>query len=185
MHIEETKPVRLKIETIQLLKTIKVTHRYKTYDDLIISAAKILSNSEITGEKSKADILLKNDYDLLKRQEQFFKRLGALENLYFKNILNFSDLLIDSENRISKKINDLEIPKKNTNNDHVLKNDNEDKKLKIELEFLKNHSKELEILLKKKNEKIKILESKFVKKNSMFSSNYEASISDEEYKNLF
>jgi hypothetical protein len=99
--------------------------------------------------------------------------------------LNFSDLLIDSENRISKKINDLEIPKKNTNNDHVLKNDNEDKKLKIELEFLKNHSKELEILLKKKNEKIKILESKFVKKNSMFSSNYEASISDDEYKNLF
>ena len=77
----------LKIETIQLLKTIKVTHRYKTYDDLIISAAKILSNSEITGEKSKADILLKNDYDLLKRQEQFFKRLGALENLYFKILI--------------------------------------------------------------------------------------------------
>ena len=177
--------ITLNKETIQLMKTIKLTYGYKTYDNLIVSSVKILSNSEITGEKSKADILLKNDYDLLKRQEQFFKRLGALENLYFKNILNFSDLLIESENRISKKINDLEIPKKNTNNDHVLKNDNEDKKLIIELKFLKNHSKELEILLKKKNEKIKILESKFIKKNSMFSSNYEASISDDEYKNLF
>ena len=149
----------------------------KTLDEAI----KSLLNFSATDSK----ILIENNVKLMYRQEQFFKRLGALENLYFKNILNFSDLLIDSENRISKKINDLEIPKKNTNNDHVLKNDNEDKKLKIELEFLKNHSKELEILLKKKNEKIKILESKFVKKNSMFSSNYEASISDDEYKNLF
>ena len=93
MYTEETKPVRLKIETIKFLKTIKVTNRYKTYDDLILSAAKILSNSEITGEKSKADVLLKNNYDLSKRQEQFFKRLGALEKLYLKPIL----LYLESE----------------------------------------------------------------------------------------
>ena len=30
MYTKETKPVRLKIETIKLLKTIKVTNRYKT-----------------------------------------------------------------------------------------------------------------------------------------------------------
>jgi hypothetical protein len=185
MYTEETKPVRLKIETIKFLKTIKVTNRYKTYDDLILSAAKILSNSEITGEKSKADILLKNDYDLSKRQEQFFKRLGALETKYFKNILNISEIIKESELRITQKIESKEISKKLTNNESIVKNDNEDKKLTKELEFLKNHSKELEILLKKKNEKIKILEKKFVKKNSMFSSNYEASISEEEYKNLF
>jgi hypothetical protein len=68
--------ITLNKDTIQLMKAIKLTHGYKTYDNLILSAVKILSNSEITGEKSKADILLKNDYDLSKRQEQFFKRLG-------------------------------------------------------------------------------------------------------------
>ena len=119
MHIEATKPVRLKIETIQLLKTIKVTHRYKTYDDLIISAAKILSNSEITGEKSKADILLKNDYDLSKRQEQFFKRLGALEKLYLKPIL----LYLESEKTEVKVPNNLK--------ESVI--NNEEEKIKKEL----------------------------------------------------
>ena len=115
----DTSSIKIKIETIQLLKTIKVTHRYKTYDDLIISAAKILSNSEITGEKSKADILLKNDYDLSKRQEQFFKRLGALEKLYLKPIL----LYLESEKTEVKVPNNLK--------ESVI--NNEEEKIKKEL----------------------------------------------------
>ena len=43
----------------------------------------------------------------------------------------------------------------------------------------------LDSLIDKKQNIIDTLQSKFIKKNSMFSSNYEASISDEEYKNLF
>ena len=144
-----------------------------------------MNNSEITGEKSKADILLKNDYDLLKRQEQFFKRLGALETKYFKNILDISESLKELNLKNSKGNEDIQISKMNTNNNTILKNSNEEKKLIRELEFLKNHSKELELSIKKKQEKINALQSKFVKKNFMFSSNYEASISEEEFKNLF
>ena len=59
------------------------------------------------------------------------------------------------------------------------------------LELRKNNkSKEIQVnhldsLIDKKQNIIDNLQSKFVKKNSMFSSNYEASISDDEYKNLF
>ena len=181
----DTSSIKIKIETIQLLKTIKVTHRYKTYDDLIISAAKILSNSEITGEKSKADILLKNDYDLLKRQEQFFKRLGALEKLYLKPIL----LYLESEKTEVKVPNNLKESVINNEEEKIKK---ELKKIMDEnLELRKNNkSKEIQVnhldsLIDKKQNIIDTLQSKFVKKNSMFSSNYEASISDDEYKNLF
>ena len=181
----DTSSIKIKIETIQLLKTIKVTHRYKTYDDLIISAAKILSNSEITGEKSKADILLKNDYDLSKRQEQFFKRLGALEKLYLKPIL----LYLESEKTEVKVPNNLKESVINNEEEKIKK---ELKKIMDEnLELRKNNkSKEIQVnhldsLIDKKQNIIDNLQSKFVKKNSMFSSNYEASISDDEYKNLF
>jgi hypothetical protein len=177
----DTSSIKLKIATIQLMKAIKLTHGYKTYDNLIVSAVKILNSSEITGEKSKADILLKNDYDLSKRQEQFFKRLGALETKYFKNILNISEIIKESELRITQKIESKEIPKKLTNNESVVKKENEKKIIEpyeIEIERLRK-------ILREDEEKIKILENKFVKKKSMFSSNYEASISEEEYKNLF
>ena len=181
----DTSSIKIKIETIQLLKTIKVTHSYKTYDDLIISAAKILSNSEITGEKSKADVLLKNDYDLSKRQEQFFKRLGALEKLYLKPIL----LYLESEKTEVKVPNNLKESVINNEEEKIKK---ELKKIMDEnLELRKNNkSKEIQVnhldsLIDKKQNIIDTLQSKFVKKNSMFSSNYEASISDDEYKNLF
>jgi len=125
--------ITLNKETIDLMKNIKVTHRYKTYDNLIISAAKILSSSEITGEKSKADILLKNDYDLLKRQEQFFKRLGALETKYFKSILDISKSLKELNLKNYKVNEDIENSKKNADNNTILKNNNEEKKLIREL----------------------------------------------------
>jgi hypothetical protein len=185
MHIEETKPVRLKIETIQFLKTIKVTHRYKTYDDLIISAAKILSNSEITGEKSKADILLKNDYDLLKRQEQFFKRLGALEKLYLKPILlHFDDKVMEVKlaNNTDKSVINIEDEKTKKELNKLM---NENSELIKNNKYNESQINHLDSLVDKKQNVINALQKKFVKKNSMFSSNYEASISDDEYKNLF
>ena len=120
--------ITLNKETIQLMKTIKLTYGYKTYDNLIVSSVKILSNSEITGEKSKADILLKNDYDLLKRQEQFFKRLGALEKLYLKPIL----LHLDNEKIEVKVPNNL---KESVNNNDEEKIKKELKKIQIMIMF--------------------------------------------------
>jgi hypothetical protein len=177
--------ITLNKETIQFLKTIKVTHRYKTYDDLIISAAKILSNSEITGEKSKADILLKNDYDLLKRQEQFFKRLGALEKLYLKPILlHFDDKVMEVKlaNNTDKSVINIEDEKTKKELNKLM---NENSELIKNNKYNESQINHLDSLVDKKQNVINALQKKFVKKNSMFSSNYEASISDDEYKNLF
>jgi chromosome segregation ATPase len=180
MYTEETKPVRLKIETIKFLKTIKVTNRYKTYDDLILSAVKILSNSEITGEKSKADILLKNDYDLSKRQEQFFKRLGALETKYFKNILNISESLKELNFKNSKGKEDLEVYKKELN-----KLMNENSELIKNNKYNESQINHLDSLVDKKQNIISALQKKIVKSSGVFSSGYEMKLSEAEYNEIF
>jgi hypothetical protein len=177
--------ITLNKETIQLMKTIKLTYGYKTYDNLIVSSVKILSNSEITGEKSKADILLKNDYDLLKRQEQFFKRLGALEKLYLKPILlHFDDKVMEVKlaNNTDKSVINIEDEKTKKELNKLM---NENSELIKNNKYNESQINHLDSLVDKKQNVINALQKKFVKKNSMFSSNYEASISDDEYKNLF
>ena len=68
--------IKLNIETLDFMRKNKIKFNKKTYDNLIIFSLKYLNNLDIENEKSKAYILLKNDYDLSKRQGQFFKRLG-------------------------------------------------------------------------------------------------------------
>jgi len=177
--------IKLNIETLDLMRKNKIKFNKKTYDNLIIFSLKYLNNLDIENEKSKSDILLKNDYDLLKRQEQFFKRLGALEKLYLKPILlHFDDKIMEVKlpNNTDKSVINIEDEKTKKELNKLM---NENSELIKNNKYNESQINHLDSLVDKKQNIINALKNKFVKKKSMFSSNYEASISEEEYKNLF
>ena len=149
----------------------------KTLDEAI----KSLLNFSATDSK----ILIENNVKLMYRQEQFFKRLGALEKLYLKPILlHFDDKVMEVKlaNNTDKSVINIEDEKTKKELNKLM---NENSELIKNNKYNESQINHLDSLVDKKQNVINALQKKFVKKNSMFSSNYEASISDDEYKNLF
>lgn len=172
--------IKLNIETLDLMRKNKIKFNKKTYDNLITFSLKYLNNLDIENEKSKADILLKNDYDLSKRQEQFFKRLGALETKYFKNILTISDSIKEINMKNSKGNEDLEVHKK-----ELKKTMYENSELRKNIKSKEAQVNHLDNLIDKKQKVINNLQKKIIKSSGVFSSGYEMKLSESEYKEIF
>ena len=178
------KIIKVKIDTLEILKTLKITYKISTYDEVISELIK-LSYSKGNIEKiSNEDLLFninKNDKKNLTRLEALHTRIGYFEKDYFLKI-----------NDISDKLDALNIAKNQNINIEKTVEKVESSVVSSDEKFLRNKILELENShqeIEESNEvlfrKINLIKSKIIKKTGVFSSGYDATLTEEEYDSIF
>ena len=172
--------IKVKTDTLEALKSLKVTYKIFTYDEVISELIKLSYSKANLENISNEDLLFninKNDKVNLKRLEALHTRFGYYEKDYFLKINDISDKL-DALN-IAKNQN-IKIEK---NVEKVESSD--EKNLRIKILELENSHQEIEESNEQLYKKINLLKSKIIKKTGVFSSGYDASLTEEEYDSIF
>ncbi len=174
------KKIIVKDDTLDSLKTLKNTYKISTYDELISELIRASYSSEKIEKISNEELL--NDFriygkKMLQRIESLHTRVGYFEKDYFLKINDIFDA--------------LEAKAQNSKLTHAAVADtsqqleNENIKLKKELDTLRQCLDEIENNNTTLNRKINTLKLKINKKTGIFTTGFEMHLSDEEYQNIF
>lgn len=178
--MSNTTLIKVKKDTLESLKVLKVSFDISSYDELISELIRLSHSKERFEKFSIDDIILsqkKIEKNILRRVESLHTRIGYYEKDYFLKIGDISD-----------KIDDISIDKKSIK--PIDKNEknidtSDEKKYRKQSEDLEISHQEIEKINEKLYKKLNLLNSKFIKKTGVFASGYELNLTTEEYQKIF
>lgn len=174
----------VKKETLEALKNLKGTYKISSYDEVVSELIKASYSKGNIENISNEDLLFnmnKNDKKSLTRLEVLHTRIGYFEKDYFLKINDISDKL-DALN-IAKNQN-IKIEKTVEKVDSSVISSDE-KFLRNKILELENSHQEIEESNEILFRKINLIKSKIIKKTGVFSSGYDATLTEEEYDSIF
>lgn len=119
------------------------------------------------------------------RIDGVYKRLGKYNDLYFGKIIDVNDKMDDLLKLLNRSENNLKTESKSVVESDEKKEITNDSKLQNEYQKLESSHSTLEMENEKLQEKINLLQSKFQTNKNPFSSKFEASLSKDEFDNIF
>lgn len=170
------------------LTNLKKIYKITTMDRLINELISYRNNDSkkfgFDNDSLKKDMVdLKGKLDA--RIDGVYKRLGKYNDLYFGKIIDVNDKMDDLLKLLNRSDSNLKVESKSEIESDEKKEITNDSKLQNEYQKLESSHRTLEMENEKLQEKINLLQSKFQTNKNPFSSKFEASLSKDEFDNIF
>lgn len=172
------------INLTNLKKVYKITSMDRLINELISYKNNDSKKFGFDNDTLKKDIVeFRGKLD--SRIDGVYKRLGKYNDLYFGKIIDMNDKMDDLFSLLNKTQHKEEVSTKSKIEAPEISDQKLDGKLQNDFEKLKNSHTILEEENEKLQEKINFLQSKFQANKNPFSSKFDASLSKEEFDNIF
>lgn len=174
----EKTQIQINRTTLYSLKHLKGTLNISTYDEVIEALVRQFYSGEKVEKISNENLLStieKNDRKSLKRIESLHTRIGYFEKDYFLKIQDIFDVIYEIQTDRKTKSN---ISKNDDKNSSSF----DEPSYRRKIEDLEKSHEELESINEELFKKINLIRNNISKKTGVFSSGYEASFSEEEFK---
>lgn len=172
------------INLTNLKKIYKITSMDRLINELISYRNNDSKKFGFDNDSLKKDMVdFKGRLD--SRIDGVYKRLGKYNDLYFGKIIDVNDKMDELFKLMSKQEKEV-IIKPVAGEESIEKSENiADGKIQKEYEKLTSSHQTLELENEKLQERINLLQSKFQSNKNPFSSKFEASLSKDEFDNIF